>query len=682
MNPERVWTEAEVRALVETLEAPMSAVRGDRIVATNRAYRALVGMTAEELQGRSWLSFLPPEERQRLEQRIRVRAAEGPGAGETLPVLVFGAGGRRVHMLIRSTFLRAEGGGLIAVAVCLEQTEAQRAQELYELLAAVAATAVAERSEGAARSALVRGLREAGLRPAFLTPGDSGWDAAAREAVETLRPIYFGAQSGLPEGVMLPLSGAPGPQSPPSALGPLVMRLSGPGLSSQSAPTFGLFARLWASALGRARLIDELERKDLETRRALADTQVLLELARTTSGTLELRAILDVASDFLVRLLDLSNCFVLLYDARARVLRGAAASAAHREFFRSVELDVDGPGVAATAARERRAVIVEDTGITNLEGHTELVQRFGEKALFALPLLVRGELLGVVVLDDTRGPRHFDAHLVRLAEASAGLVALAVANARLYESLRKSYAQLEETRAEGVKRERLAALGELSAVVAHEVRNPLGVIFNATSSLRRLVSHGGDAQMLLGIIAEESDRLNRIVSELLDFARPRALSLQLESLESLVRESVEAARADRSLASRVRFEVDLPKRLPPLPIDRHVVRQALVNVLLNAMQAMPQGGTVRLRVRAEPDAPVPHVCVEVEDAGPGIPPELLGRVFEPFFTTKARGTGLGLAVVKRIVEDHRGEVSVRSKPGQGTVFTFRLPLAAGEATGL
>jgi signal transduction histidine kinase len=225
-----------------------------------------------------------------------------------------------------------------------------------------------------------------------------------------------------------------------------------------------------------------------------------------------------------------------------------------------------------------------------------------------------------------------------------------------------------------VKRERLAALGELSAIVAHEVRNPLGVIFNAVASLRRMLKPEGDSAMLLDILSEESDRLNRIVGDLLDFTRPRDPMLHAEDILRLLQDAVETARAWQGGNGRISMSVDVEPELPRVPLDRRLIRQALVNMLVNAIQSMPQGGLVQVRARREVQGHRELLRVDVADQGCGIPTELVHRVFEPFFTTKAQGTGLGLAVVKRIIEEHHGELALESAPGRGTTFTFRLPL--------
>ncbi|RKH26710.1 GAF domain-containing protein [Corallococcus praedator] len=433
-------------------------------------------------------------------------------------------------------------------------------------------------------------------------------------------------------------------------------------------------ARLLATLAELLVTLLEQRRLRAESARQLTETRLLLDLSRTTSGVLETASILDVASDFLVHLLDVSNCFILLYDEQAKVLRGAAASEAHRDLFRTVVVPLDSASLAARVARERRPIAIEDLRQGGSSADTALVEQLGEKALLGLPLTSREELIGVVMVDDVRGPRPFGPELIDLAEATCGQLALSIANARLYESLWASYAELAATRAEMVKRERLAALGELSAIVAHEVRNPLGVIFNAVASLRRILKPEGDAAMLLDIVGEESDRLNRMVGALLDYTRPRNPVLQPEDLLRVLQDSVEAAKVQGGAERPVRISSEVEPGMPPVLIDRRLIRQAILNVAVNAIQSMPHGGEVQVKARRETHGGREQLRIDVMDQGPGIPAELLHRVFEPFFTTKAQGTGMGLAVVKRILEDHRGEIAVESVPGRGTTFIFRLPL--------
>jgi signal transduction histidine kinase len=295
-------------------------------------------------------------------------------------------------------------------------------------------------------------------------------------------------------------------------------------------------------------------------------------------------------------------------------------------------------------------------------------RRFGSRSLLAAPLLSRGEVAGVLYVDDCRRRRRFTEAEQERAVAVANRLAVAIENARLYEDLRRSYEQLAQAQRQLIEQERLAALGELSAVVAHEVRNPLGVLFNSLGSLRRLVKPEGDARVLLDIMGEEAERLDHIVGDLLDFARPVTPVLQPEPLERVVDEAVAAAVA--AGVGQVVVQREVVAGLPPVPMDARLVRQAVLNVAANAVQAMPHGGRLAVRIRRDAEG----VLLELEDSGPGIPEEIRARIFEPFFTTKASGTGLGLAVVKRIVDGHGGAISVSSGPGGGTVVQLRFPL--------
>ena len=244
---------------------------------------------------------------------------------------------------------------------------------------------------------------------------------------------------------------------------------------------------------------------------------------------------------------------------------------------------------------------------------------------------------------------------------------------RLIRDLRRSYDDLSAAQAQLVQRERLAALGEMAAALAHEVRNPLGVIFNSLASLPREISSGGNGAQLLSILKEESHRINHLVGDLLDFARPAFPLLSNETaLPTLVVEAVGAVLATSPV--KIAFEVINDSDIGPVSMDARLMRQVFLNLANNAVQAMPQGGTLRVVLSLDTAGPEPVVQVAFADTGDGISAQVLPRVFEPFFTTRARGTGLGLALVKRIVEGHRGKVEVTSSEGKGTRAVVSWPI--------
>ena len=237
-------------------------------------------------------------------------------------------------------------------------------------------------------------------------------------------------------------------------------------------------------------------------------------------------------------------------------------------------------------------------------------------------------------------------------------------------SLEAQTAQLHATQAELVKRERLAALGELSAVVAHEVRTPVAVMFNALSVLRRQRTTV-DHEALILIVEEEAQRLKRMIDDLLAFARPQTLRMARVEVGPLVAGAVEAARA--STEGGVEVAIDVPDDVPLVDCDEQRVREAIINLVTNAMQASRRLEPVRVRVTRDGR----RVRIAVTDDGPGIPRELVPRLFTPFFTTRPTGTGLGLAVVRRIAEGHGGEVLCDPK-GPGATFVLVLPIDAVE----
>ncbi len=289
----------------------------------------------------------------------------------------------------------------------------------------------------------------------------------------------------------------------------------------------------------------------------------------------------------------------------------------------------------------------------------------------SVPLVAGARVIGAMNTGYDDEAMLLPTHLEVLQAAGAHFAA-AVRAKRLLDDLRQSYADLARTQEQLVHRERLAALGELAAIVAHEIRNPLGAVFNAVGAIRHQANAGADARltMLLAILEEEATRMNDIVGDLLDFARPVSAALRPERIEPIVSEAIDAAASDS--AGPVKIEREVDSDLPPVPVDGRLLRQAILNIANNAVQALgKRGGTIRVRMTRDNGA----VRIEIADTGPGIATEHQPRVFEPFFTTRPSGTGLGLTVVKRIVDVHHGETTLTVE-GQGTTFVIRLPVQA------
>ncbi|MCH8282306.1 MAG: hypothetical protein IIC96_16675 [Chloroflexi bacterium] len=223
-----------------------------------------------------------------------------------------------------------------------------------------------------------------------------------------------------------------------------------------------------------------------------------------------------------------------------------------------------------------------------------------------------------------------------------------------------------------VQTERLAAIGELSAGVAHELRNPLGAVKNAVYYIRSRLQGSDWAQEnprvgeFLDVMDEEIASSDQIITDLMDFSRVNPPSLSPIDLEMLVDGALERTEVKESVSLIKDFEPELPR----VSVDGEQVRRLLVNLIKNADEAMPEGGDLTFTGKSSEGA----VELQVRDSGQGIPEDALEKVFDPLFTTKAKGIGLGLAIVGQIIRRHEGTIEVTSKQGEGTTFTITLPV--------
>jgi len=281
------------------------------------------------------------------------------------------------------------------------------------------------------------------------------------------------------------------------------------------------------------------------------------------------------------------------------------------------------------------------------------------------PLLVAQKMIGYLTVD-----RHMagaftpaDADLV---QAFAHQVAQTIHNAQLFAELRQAQSQL-------IQRERLAALGQMAATVAHELRNPLMAIRMGVEYLTRDMDADDPHQRGAALMQANMDRIDHIVEDILYVARAPRPKLAPGSLYEVLDKEIEQwkmSTADKNIS----IEANLAENLEPILIDTDQIGRTFSNLIGNGVDAVGPGGELHLTLQAENG----HQVIIIADNGPGISPEHQMKIFEPFFTTKSRGTGLGLAIVKQIVDYHHGEISVWSEVGAGTKFTISLPQISEE----
>ena len=292
-------------------------------------------------------------------------------------------------------------------------------------------------------------------------------------------------------------------------------------------------------------------------------------------------------------------------------------------------------------------------------------------AVAIAPLVAKERLIGVVFADNLYSNAPIEAGDVQLLDTLAGQAALTIDNALTYQALQGAQREL-------VSAERLVAVGEMAARVSHEIRNPLATIGGFGHSILKKPDDENAVKRKARVIVSEVARLEELLTDLLDMARARPLQRAPESINEIVEHALLLAEADIR-AYNVHLEREFAPDLPMICVDRARLLQAFLNTIRNGAQAMAEGGTLRVATRlvSEPveagAQPNESVEIEIADSGSGIPQRALKQVFDPFFSTKVSGSGLGLPVTRRIIEDHDGLIDVHSREGEGTTFLFKLP---------
>jgi two-component system sensor histidine kinase HydH len=294
------------------------------------------------------------------------------------------------------------------------------------------------------------------------------------------------------------------------------------------------------------------------------------------------------------------------------------------------------------------------------------------KGVWALvPLFAYGQQLGLLVL--SRATEPFSVATLKLLNTAGRQLALAVENSRLFADLQMSYRQLMDAQEELIKSERLAALGGLSATMAHEIRNPLATIFSALSQIRKHTEMSGDSATLLEIAEEEALRLNRMVGGLLEFARPKMPRFEDVRPLEVVNEVIGATLNGEDFPDGVEIEVSPGAENILTKLDPELLKRSLQNLMANALAAI-ESDKGKITVEVQKTDQEGEIIITVSDNGCGIAADVKHSVFEPFFSTQPSGIGLGLPIVRRIVEDHRGSVEIDSEEGIGTTvkLLFRV----------
>jgi signal transduction histidine kinase len=394
----------------------------------------------------------------------------------------------------------------------------------------------------------------------------------------------------------------------------------------------------------------------------------LSSVSRTINSTLNLDEALRVITREACELMRARMCSLMMLDESREWLDLRASFGAGAAYIKKPRLSVE-ESLLGVVARRKKPMQIANVQTSSRYQNVEVARREGLVSLLSVPLLFAGQSIGTLNVYTGR-PYNFSNEEIKILGALAELSAIAIEKARLYERIVDVEEQLRQN-------EKLSALGLLAAEVAHEIRNPLTVMKLLYHSLDLKFPASDPRAKDTRIIESKIEHLNKIVEQILDFARTTEPKLAPVNLNELVDELGLLVR--HKLANQnVRLIRDLQSDLPLVMGDAPQLEQAFLNLILNAAEAMPDGGTLTIKSREirQPRASArpTHVAVEFRDTGTGMSEELQQRAFTAVLsTTKSKGTGLGLAIVGRIIETHRGTIKIKSRLGRGTSIDIMLP---------
>ncbi len=406
---------------------------------------------------------------------------------------------------------------------------------------------------------------------------------------------------------------------------------------------------------------------------------ILNAIATTVNSTLDLKEMLNKTTDKMHEILEADSFRLYLLDEKRENLdlvgyKGLSANFIEKPFMRRRKV---GDGLLGITALTGETKVVNNF----LRSGDPYVKSFVEEQLHStiyLPLLSRGETMGVIAVSNHPSSDFTDEYIDFL-NSICNQIGVALSNADLYKNMKTAYQDLKEAQEQVIRAEKLASLGKLSASIAHEINNPLAAVLTYARLMTKLITLGrftpdrfDDVKKYLKTIQDETSRCGEIVKNLLAFSRQSKMKFEIRSIEKIIDKTLLLVSHDLQMKGII-VEKNISQGTPDIVCDFKQIQQALLNLFINASDAMPEGGV--LTVTTADSSQDGFLEISISDSGHGMSEEDLKDIFEPFFSTKeeGKGVGLGLSVTYGIITEHRGKIEVESKVGNGTTFKVYLP---------
>ncbi len=418
------------------------------------------------------------------------------------------------------------------------------------------------------------------------------------------------------------------------------------------------------------RRINHLAHSNQELRRRLFDLNTVFEISRNLNSILDVDALLDNVLQTCVSQLEIGQAAIAIQtDTQGKKLDSTKVKPSNMDEKLDLKFDCEGDLIGLLKSSKKYM------SISQIAGHLDFLNPDLKKlealgCQICLPFMSRNEVRGILMLCKKNSGQEFEEKDLEFISMLVEHMAVSIENAILYQSEKKSLQQLRSAQRQLIESEKLAVIGQLSASLAHEINNPLGIIKNYLALVASSLPGEDENQTNLKVVEEEVDRIARIVRQLLELCQPKDERMVLLDLSKIVDQSV--CLVEKQFA---KDGISIVRQFSPSLPDMHgypdKLKQLFINLLMNAKDSMSQGGEIKIAVFQDNQ----HLMIDFGDTGCGIPKENIPKLFQPFFTTKGAksGTGLGLWICSEIINQHSGSISLKEAK-QGTTFIIKLPL--------